>query len=159
LDRLGRFLASDALNLRESEPKPTQRSEFDRVVAQLDGTPYGTIAKGDGSRFQLDQDEASLAVVQAALARLGFLPPPLAGLRGLLGVGGEIDRAALTRREKNAEVRERIASVEGFKALFREMLRKALGDRRLCVCIDDLDRCMPDVALDLLEAVKIMLMI
>src|SRR5262249_50704756 len=38
----------------------------------------------------------------------------------------------------------------------RRIFEKADG-KRICVFIDDLDRCMPDAALDLLEAIKIFL--
>jgi hypothetical protein len=156
---LRQFLTRESFVLWEPPPEDTSRRKYDTLVSRLDGTPYGTIAKDSGQRFSIDQEEAATAVFKAALSGLGALSPLVAGLRALFGFGAGGDLAEAIRREKNQAVRERIASVGQFRDVFQELFRpQGKGPaRRLCVFVDDLDRCMPDVALDLLEAIKIVL--
>jgi hypothetical protein len=49
------------------------------------------------------------------------------------------------------------AQLGGFDHAFDELLKESLGDRRLLLLIDDLDRCSPSSALEVLEGVKLFL--
>ena len=75
--------------------------------------------------------------------------PSLATLRGLFGKGEEAAKAAAVR---NLEVK----GVEEMRHAVRELFRAA-GERRTVVIVDDLDRCLPEVAFDVLETLKIVL--
>jgi hypothetical protein len=155
--RLAEFLGSEAIVLQEPPVGPDPLSEYKELVAKLDLTPYGTIGKDSDDRLRLDKEEATLAIVKAAVSAAGSLVPFLSGLRGLLGLKDDIELNKLVHQEKNAAVRERIDSVSGFRKVFLELFAKKAKDIRVCVFVDDLDRCMPDVALELLEAIKIFL--
>jgi hypothetical protein len=160
LGGLRRFLNREAFVIWERLSEAPAKREYDKLVTRLDGTTYGTIAKDSGQRLSIDQEEAATAVLKAALSSMGVLSPLVGWLGGLLGSGEARDLAGAVRREKNEAVRERIASIDQFKAIFKELFRQQRRQHplcRLCVFVDDLDRCMPDVALDLLEAIKIIL--
>ena len=58
---------------------------------------------------------------------------------------------------KSELTRSTAESKEDFKTLFGELFEKNAKGKRVYVFIDNLDRCMPDVALDLLEAIKVFL--
>jgi hypothetical protein len=51
----------------------------------------------------------------------------------------------------------RCGSTRGFDHAFDELLQESLGDRRLLLLIDDLDRCSPSAALEVLEGIKLFL--
>jgi hypothetical protein len=155
--RLAEFLGKEAVVFREPPVVPDMLSEYRELVSKLDLTPYGTIGKDSGDRLRIDKEEATLAIVKAAVTAAGSVVPFLSGLRGLLGLKDDVDLNKLVHREKNAAVRERINSVGGFQKIFTELFAKKARDNRVCVFVDDLDRCMPDVALELLEAIKIFL--
>ncbi len=142
--------------LPESEERPEVDSKYEDLVARLDETAYGTISKDAQQGARLDQVETTMAIVEAALAGLGALSPLIAWFRSIGGTG-LIDQAAQLRREKNKAVRKRVESVREFKQVLKDLFNTKDSHDRLCVFVDDLDRCMPDVALDLMEAIKIIL--
>lgn len=79
----------------------------------------------------------------------------------LLGVaqqkwGDAVSEAARAfDREQIVEFRKRIESLDDFKAEF-EKLREA-SDRDWLILIDDLDRCLPESAIEIFEATKVFL--
>jgi formylglycine-generating enzyme required for sulfatase activity len=68
------------------------------------------------------------------------------------------DMAELLQREVQAHRLERLSSMEQFEATFQRALTEVLGpDGRLVVFVDDLDRCLPEKAIEVLEAIKLFL--
>jgi energy-coupling factor transporter ATP-binding protein EcfA2 len=61
----------------------------------------------------------------------------------------------LTRAVTEKQVHQ-VTSIEQFLDDFRRLVQLA-GDRKLCVLIDDLDRCLPESALEVFEAIKLFL--
>jgi predicted KAP-like P-loop ATPase len=65
--------------------------------------------------------------------------------------------AAINREVRNYH-REQLESMEQFESTFREALELVLGEQgRLIVFVDDLDRCLPEKAVEVLEAIKLFL--
>lgn len=154
--RLRRLLLGDALVLGAETPPPDPLAGYHSLVARLDQTP-GSLGTGAHRPFHLDHEEALAVIARAAFATLGTLSPALAGLRGFFGLDTGVDASRLMRQERNQALRERIESVDQFRQMFKKLFRDKAAGRRVCVFIDDLDRTMPDVALDLLEAILVFL--
>ena len=157
----GQWLAGDAVLLREGTDPPTEEQKYAKLLARLDDTLYGGIGKSGGARWRLDQEQAIVSAVTAGFQALSAASPLVAGIRGLLKLGDAEGSGAL-QREHNEETRARIESIDGFRKLLDELLKERgqdgqQRDRRLCIFLDDLDRCAPDVALDLLDAIKVFL--
>jgi hypothetical protein len=150
-------LSADALVLRAPPPKQDASAEYKTLLARLDATLYGGIDKGRDDAPRLDHERILIAAVRAAVAGLGFLSPLVAALRGLFKLEDKIDPADLLAREKNQATRKRIESMDEFRAEMRSLFERRACGMRVCVFVDDLDRCMPDTALDVLEAIKIFL--
>jgi hypothetical protein len=54
--------------------------------------------------------------------------------------------------------RDQLIHMEQFEKTFADALKKALGkDGRLIIFVDDLDRCLPEKAIEVLEAIKLFL--
>ncbi|HEV2748142.1 MAG TPA: P-loop NTPase fold protein [Allosphingosinicella sp.] len=72
-------------------------------------------------------------------------------------VGKSMERVGkiLTRAVTEKQVHQ-VTSIEQFLDDFRQLVGLA-GERRLCVLVDDLDRCLPESALEIFEAIKLFL--
>jgi hypothetical protein len=155
-----RWLASDAIVVREELKSRTHEEAYADLLAKLDSTLYGGIGKGAAGPWKVDQEQAMVAAVKAGVSALGAISPLIAGLGGLFTKDG--DGSQVLERKQNEETRARIESIEHFRELLAELLEKHGNDargrqRRLCIFLDDLDRCAPDLALDLLDAIKVFL--
>jgi hypothetical protein len=156
LAAVGAFLCSDALVLRQPPPEPDPLQEYHDIVARLDKTATTMIGKTARQQVQLNQEALLLGLVKSGMAVLEAVSPLIAGFRRLLGIQTEINLPELFQKEKNQTTRDVIESVEHARQIFRDIFAKAeAGKVRLYVFIDDLDRCLPDVALDILEAIKV----
>jgi formylglycine-generating enzyme required for sulfatase activity len=66
--------------------------------------------------------------------------------------------AELIEREAATHYMNQLTSMEQFEDKFEQAIKKILGpEGRLVVFVDDLDRCLPEKAIEILEAIKLFL--
>jgi hypothetical protein len=150
--RIKALLGADAFVLRPEQAVPDAQSRYVELVAKLDASLYGGISK---SAPAMDTTETTIAVAKSVVAAMSGVSPMVAAIRGVFGLNTDVDVSKLVDKGQNTSMRQRIESLEEFKSILRELF--AGERRRVFVFVDDLDRCMPDAALDLLEAIKIFL--
>jgi len=154
-DLLGKFTAflhGDLFRKKEAAP---EQGRFEKLVKQLDRTDYGKISKRTPNNA-LDQEEVMSAVVNGALSVLGTVSPLAAGIRGLLPWSSKPNTEA-TSEATDETSSEEVEALPRFQKLFREILEAKAGKDPVYVFIDDLDRAQPDVALDIIESIRVAL--
>lgn len=94
---------------------------------------------------------------------LSFIPPlaTLADMAmelqksGLGNVAGGFETAI--QRERTKIYVEQVRSLEQFQDKFSNLVKSYIAPKRLVVFVDDLDRCLPEKAIEVLEAIKLFL--
>ncbi len=130
-----------------------------RLVAHLDRLAeslYHEVTWQGEATFQVDWGEAA----KEGLIKLPFsLLMHLAGLKEIPeALGLNPDLAKIIGRRAQSFYLDQLVSMEQFEDRFRDVLVEALGDEgRLVVFVDDLDRCLPEKAVEVLEALKLFL--
>ncbi|MFN2226340.1 MAG: SUMF1/EgtB/PvdO family nonheme iron enzyme, partial [Anaerolineae bacterium] len=138
---------------------PTLGDDAQRTLDRLESRLYGTAAPAAG---HLVLPAGSLPGLEGAAL------PPLMGLellrrqaqragdeeaaRRIGALLADVEASdALTRRDQ-------IAALDEFRRQFERVSKECIVDHgRLAVFVDDLDRCLPDRAVEVLEAVKLFL--
>jgi hypothetical protein len=151
--RLSAFLHGDLF--RKNEPPP-EVTRYEQLKIDLDLTDYGKISKRTPTE-SLDQEAVMSAVVSGALSVLGTVSPLAAGIRSFIvgepkpGPGKSNDT-----NDDKAPVDE-VEALTKFRTIFRNLIESKTGKDPVYVFIDDLDRAQPDVALDIMESIRIAL--
>ncbi|MBC8029113.1 MAG: AAA family ATPase [Pyrinomonadaceae bacterium] len=149
-------------------------------LSELEASLYRSFAVEEKGPWKLNWRTLIIELLGILLSvvKLDFVSKALKESGGFFGKllswgGGKSakdNEAALVdkeRIEKMASVLERttverqvvqVESIEQFLDKFSELINKsAAGDRRVFVFIDDLDRCLPESALEIFEAIKLFL--
>jgi predicted KAP-like P-loop ATPase len=148
-----------------------ERKKLQDKLADLLASLYRSVEREESGAITFDWEEASKAVAGTAL-RIGIASLPIVGNvakvveETLKTVQSESAKsvdlsafAAAVKREKETIYRQHVQSLEQFFQGFAELLHEWVipAGFRLIVFIDDLDRCLPDQAVNVLEALKIFL--
>jgi hypothetical protein len=139
---------------RQPEPPPPDDPCADLEAALNDGLRRSISRRAD-KQLEVNQQAAFRAILNTALSAIGSVSPLLAGLRGFLGLNQDIKLSEIVQEQKNEEAQEDLDSIQKLKDALTRLFEVQAKDKLVFVLVDDLDRCLPDVALDLLEAIKI----
>ena len=149
---LARFLNHEALVLRKPEVSPDGQGRYRALAAKVDRS-LATIANRSQS-VAANQTGALTALTTAFLELASGFTPWLSGLRKLFGLDKPIDTVGTSETGSDGSRHEVVESVEAIRGELRRMFEYD-ANKRLVVLVDDLDRCMPEAALDILEMMKI----
>lgn len=165
LDDLEQLLKADLPDPVDGEPKPEELLEMLREALYRETSwsetgalrPNWTqaLTAGAGLAFNLALSGVGLGLPQVAWEEA----------QKALGKGEPVSRlgklAEAFRREETVHYQAQLRSLEQFQSNFQRLVQVLLDRpdrrRRLVVFVDDLDRCLPDKALQVLEALKLFL--
>lgn len=146
LHNVSRFLTGDAFLLRSPPPE-----RYDQIVEELEGAEFGQVRRrGSGAV----KDEATMAaLVNVAVAALGTVSPLVGWARGLFGLDTKENVAKTLTGD---EARGSVDALRSFREIFGAIVEECMPEGEpLYIFIDDLDRAQPDVALDIMEAIRV----
>jgi len=163
----------DALRPRKEDGTPYAEEELGQEqramvhdLDRLEESLYRTVEWQELGRWTLDWAKALRGTAEgAAEIALAFVPGGLPLVNLLKGTAKAItgqDQQAVAeafRREVQSYRREQLRSLEQFEGQFRTLLDRYVvkHEGRLIVFVDDLDRCLPEKTIEVLEAIKLFL--
>ena len=137
--RLRSMMLAEALTLYP-EPQDTDEAKYERLIARLD--------RAGGVANRTPGSVTSATITGIAMDVAATLAPGLSPLRHLFGS----DDSAAAGPDGEAPHGPR--SIEDLREDLEDLFDHDAGGR-IIVLLDDLDRCRPEVALDVLETIKI----
>jgi hypothetical protein len=146
----------------------------EKKIAELQRSLYEAFTVKERGTLKINWTAAAtetlLAVVSAASLGIGgsWIKSAAASIISVFSMGSEKEKSkeAADRIERVAKVFEReaversvqqVVSIEQFLETFRQVTSQLSGAKPVYVLIDDLDRCLPESALEIFEAIKLFL--
>lgn len=138
-------------------------------LEDLESSLYRTVDREEMGRVQIDWGQlgtgAGQGVVQVALSLVPggkVFSDLVQGLKGEQAESAVDALAAAIRRERIQVHIDQVQFLEQFQGRFKDLVKKYVigrgeGEGRLVVFVDDLDRCLPEKAVEVLEAIKLFL--
>lgn len=142
--------------LRETTPE-SEHEHLDSLVERL----YRSQTITEQGDFAIDWSAALPLATRGLISLVPLLGPDLArSFRDWLGSDENAENAlSVLKREEVEHYRAQVQSLEQFQAGLRDLVETHIGQqqRRLVILVDDLDRCLPEDAVGVLEATKVFL--
>jgi hypothetical protein len=155
-------------SLREvAEAGGSERAEEKKELDELESSLYAAFEVQEAGPWSVNWRTMATEIASVALevAQLGFAGRFVHFLfgkskskdDGVFGpddvkeISGALERTAVSRRVAQVQ------SIEQFLEAFKKLVEKLRDQRRVVVLIDDLDRCLPESALEVFESIKLFL--
>jgi formylglycine-generating enzyme required for sulfatase activity len=157
----------DGLRSRDAAGKDTTAEALRRDIEQLEQRLYRDVEWEEKGGLKIDWPQAAKSAVKGAIQlSVGFIPgvkmleEALKAASGELGKGEELGNlVGAFRRDVVEHHQAQLRSIEQFQAEFGRLVENHVLNhgQRLVVFVDDLDRCLPEKAIEVLEAIKLFL--
>ncbi|WP_298816678.1 KAP family P-loop NTPase fold protein [Chloroflexus sp.] len=151
----------------ELERLQEARTDINRQLDDLIACLYISVEQEEPGEIQFRWDQAGKLIVNM-LIHAGFQYMPVLGnIMAAFATSGEqagdegytTNILDLFQREHTRIYREKIQSLEQFYEKLKKLIKELVTDldRKLVLFIDDLDRCLPEQAIGVLESIKVFL--
>jgi HEAT repeat protein/energy-coupling factor transporter ATP-binding protein EcfA2 len=146
LDKEQQEIAEMLLHLEESIYRPAEWQELGRIAL-------------DWRRMVPEATKAAGILAEYLVPGGKWVRQMMEALSGAEKSGPDLEKTfSAIRREAQKHRLEQLTSMEQFEFTLQKVLRRVLGDDgRLVVFVDDLDRCLPEKAIEILETIKLFL--
>jgi len=151
--------------VRPAEAASKEDGDLRQELTRLEEALYRDVEWEEKGGLTIDLGQAAGAAasfgIRLGLATLpGFVGEVVEAARKGLGVAGDVAKLMeAVRRQAITHHHAQLRHIEEFARRFEELVRThvAAEGKRLVVFVDDLDRCLPEKTVEVLEAIKLFL--
>ena len=139
--------------------------ELNRTLDDLQTSLYRTVDREEAGGLEIDWGQLGTGAIKG-VTKIGLsYIPGFTIIKDLVQAGSDKtetwakDMLEAFRREKIRIHLDQVRFLEQFRRRFEELVGKQIvaKGRKMVVFVDDLDRCLPEKAIDVLEAIKLFL--
>lgn len=155
----------DELRLRDAEGSEVTPKELKKEIERLEQRLYQEVEWEEKGNLTIDWPKAAKATGAAALKLSfsflpGFATQAVEAAQKAIGEGKDAENLFdAFQREVIQHRQAQLRSIEQFQIEFGNLIDQHIlkNGQRLVVFVDDLDRCLPEKAIQVLEAIKLFL--
>lgn len=161
----------DALEkaIDDSKEAEDQKEQDRKALSEVRDSLYRDVEREDVGNVRIDLSKLGAGLAEGAAQVVLSLVPGgkvladlLEGLRSKKTESAVESFAAAVGRERIKVHIDQVQGLEQFQDRFKELIRRYVigrgeGGGRMVVFVDDLDRCLPEKAIEVLEAIKLFL--
>lgn len=150
---------------RDATGNDTTPKDLRQAIEKLEQSLYRDIAWEEKGNVTIDWSKVGKAAagsaVRLSIAMLpGFASQAVEAAQAALGGGKDLENLFdAFQRESVKHHQDQLRSIEQFQKEFGDLVAAHIvgNNQRLVVFVDDLDRCLPEKAIEVLEAIKLFL--
>jgi tetratricopeptide (TPR) repeat protein len=167
-DALWRAMLLRVLDVLRPELKDESKSKLRKSVERLEESLYRDVEWKEKGGLTIDWPKLAKAGTSGALKLTFAFVPGVATLakaveaaQAAIGKGdisGDVSSVAEAfQRDLISYHQSQLLHIDQFQNKFSKLVRTHFANKRLVVFVDDLDRCLPEKAIEVLEAIKLFL--
>ncbi len=164
-DALWRALLLRVLDSLSDQDDIKTSAAMKKEIQQLEKSLYHAVEWEEKGGMTIDLPKLGKAAAGAAIKLSfsmlpGFAADAVKAAQEALGKGEDADKLFdAFQREVVKHRQEQLRSIEQFQEKFQDLVQRHIVDKseRLVIFVDDLDRCLPEKAIEVLEAIKLFL--
>ena len=132
--------------------------DFNKEIECLQTSLYQDVYREELGDIEIEPTKVIKGTIKLGLSAIPAIGKPITEiLKGIDNESAFNELLESVQRKKKVEFIERIQFMEQFQQKFEMIVENYYRNKRIVIFIDDLDRCLPEKAIEILESIKLFL--
>ncbi len=133
-------------------------NDFNKEIECLQTSLYQDVYREELGDIEIEPTKAIKGTIKLGLSAIPAIGKPVTEiLKGIDNESAFNELLESVQRKKKVDFIERVQFMEQFQHKFEMIVENYHRNKRVVIFIDDLDRCLPEKAIEILESIKLFL--